>query len=73
MCRLRILQLWMATVVLSSGLAVVPGMAAGNTQTLPERLAMPCVLSTWRGDRPISANLRIASCLPGTRAQSPMR
>jgi hypothetical protein len=33
MCRLRILQLWMATVVLSSGLAVVPGMAAGNTQT----------------------------------------
>src|SRR5450755_4780813 len=33
MSRLRMLQVWMATVVLSTGLSVVPGMAAGSTQT----------------------------------------
>ena len=33
MSRLQVLQVWMATVVLSTGLAVVPGMAAGTTQT----------------------------------------
>ena len=33
MSRLQMLQVWMATVVLSTGLAVVPGMAAGSTQT----------------------------------------
>jgi hypothetical protein len=33
MSRLQMLQVWMATVVLSTGLAVVPGMAAGTTQT----------------------------------------
>ena len=32
MSRLRTLQVWMATVVLSTGLAAVPGMAAGSTQ-----------------------------------------
>ena len=32
MSRLRMLQVWIATVVLSTGLAVVPGMAAGSTQ-----------------------------------------
>ena len=39
MSRLRILQLWMATVVLSTGLAVVPGMAAGNTQTFTGKIS----------------------------------
>ncbi len=39
MSRLRILQLWMATVVLSTGLAVVPGMAAGNTQTFTGKVS----------------------------------
>ena len=33
MSRLQMLQVWMATVVLSTGLAVVPGVAAGSTQT----------------------------------------
>jgi hypothetical protein len=33
MSRLRMLQGWMVVVVLSTGLAVVPGMAAGSTQT----------------------------------------
>ena len=33
MYRLRMLRVWMATMVLSTGLVVVPGMAAGSTQT----------------------------------------
>jgi hypothetical protein len=33
MSRLRMLQVWMATVALSTGLGVVPGVAAGNTFT----------------------------------------
>ena len=39
MSRLRMLQVWMATVVLSSGLAVVPGMAAGSTQTFTGKVS----------------------------------
>jgi hypothetical protein len=33
MSRLRILQAWIATAVLSTGVAVVPGMATGSTQS----------------------------------------
>src|SRR6266851_4799942 len=33
------LRLWMATVVLSTGLAVVPGVAAGNTQTFTGKVS----------------------------------
>ena len=39
MSRLRMLQVWMATVVLSTGLAVVPGMAAGTTQTFTGKVS----------------------------------
>ena len=39
MSRLRILQLWMATVVLSAGLAVLPGVAAGGTQTFTGKVS----------------------------------
>jgi hypothetical protein len=39
MSRLRMWQVWMATLVLSTGLAVVPGMAAGNTQTFTGKVS----------------------------------
>jgi hypothetical protein len=39
MSRLRILQVWVATAVLSTGLAVLPGMAAGGTQTFTGKVS----------------------------------
>ena len=39
MSRLRIVQVWMATVVLCTGLAVVPSMAAGSTQTFTGKVS----------------------------------
>jgi hypothetical protein len=36
---LRILQVWVATAVLSTGLAVVPGMAAGSTQAFTGKVS----------------------------------
>ena len=39
MSRLRMVQVWISTVVLSAGLAVVPGRAAGNTQTFTGRVS----------------------------------
>src|SRR6202049_1308930 len=39
MSRLRTLQVWMATVVLSTGLVVVPGVAAGSTQTFTGKVS----------------------------------
>src|ERR1039457_6746726 len=39
MSRLRILQVWVATAVLSTGLAVVPGMAAGSTPTFTGKVS----------------------------------
>src|ERR1700694_5140190 len=39
MSRLRMLQVWMATVVLSTGLVVVPGVAAGSTQTFTGKVS----------------------------------
>ena len=39
MYRLRMLRVWMATMVLSTGLVVVPGMAAGSTQTFTGKVS----------------------------------
>src|ERR1700683_5639850 len=39
MSRLRMLQVWIATVVLSTGAAFVPGVAADSTQTLTGRVS----------------------------------
>ena len=40
MSRLRMLQVWMATMVLSTGLVVVPGVAAGSsTQTFTGKVS----------------------------------
>jgi len=39
MSRLRMWQVWMATTVLSTGLAVVPGMASDNTQTFTGKVS----------------------------------
>ena len=39
MSRLRMWQVWMATAVLSAGLAVVPGVAAGDTQTFTGKVS----------------------------------
>jgi hypothetical protein len=39
MSRLRMLQVWMATVVLSAGLTVVPAVAAGSTQTFTGKVS----------------------------------
>ena len=39
MSRLRMLQVWIATVVLSTGLAVVPSVAAGSTQTFTGKVS----------------------------------
>jgi hypothetical protein len=39
MSRLRMLQVWLAAMVLSAGLAVVPSMAAGSTQTFTGKVS----------------------------------
>jgi len=39
MSHLRMLKVWMATVVLSTGLVVVPDMAAGSTQTFTGKVS----------------------------------
>jgi hypothetical protein len=39
MSRARILQVWIATVVLSAGVAIVPGIAAGSTQTFSGKVS----------------------------------
>ena len=39
MSHLRMWQVWMATAVLSTGLAVVPGVAVGNTQTFTGKVS----------------------------------
>ena len=39
MFRLRLWQVWMATLVLSIGLTVVPGVAAGNNQTITGKVS----------------------------------
>src|ERR1017187_6557818 len=59
MSRLRMVQVWMATVVLSTGLAVVPGVASGNTQTFTGKVsdAMCGAKHTEGGSAP-------AACVP---------
>src|ERR1700694_1886596 len=39
MSRLRMIQVWMATVRLSTGLGVLPGVAAGSTQTFTGKVS----------------------------------
>ena len=39
MSRLQMLHVWMAVMVLGTGLAVVPGMAAGSTQTFTGKVS----------------------------------
>ena len=39
MSRLRMLQVWMATAVLCGGLAIVPSLAAGSTQTFTGKVS----------------------------------
>jgi|SRR5580765_4176262 len=39
MSRLRMLQVWIATLVLITGVAVVPGMAAGSVQTFTGKVS----------------------------------
>jgi hypothetical protein len=39
MSRLRMLQIWMAAVALGAGLAVVPGVSAGTTQTFTGKVS----------------------------------
>ena len=39
MSRLRMLQVWMATAVLCAGLAIVPSLAAGSTQTFTGKVS----------------------------------
>ena len=39
MSRLRMLQVWISTVVLSTGLAVVPSVAADSTQTFTGKVS----------------------------------
>ena len=65
MSRLRMLQVWMATMVLSTGLAVVPGVAAGSTQTFTGKVsdAMCGAKHTGGRDRPRS----LRSCLRAER------
>ena len=61
MSRLRMSQVWMATAVLSTGLAVVPGMAADNgAQTFTGKVSdAMCGAKHSEGNRP----RRLRSCL----------
>jgi hypothetical protein len=58
MSRLRMLRLWMATVVLSTGLAVVPGVAAGNTQTFTGKVS-----DAMCGAKHMEAGIAPADCV----------
>ena len=58
MSRLRTLQVWIATVVLSTGLAVVPGMAEGSTQTFTGKVS-----DAMCGAKHTEGNLAPAACV----------
>ena len=58
MSRLRMFQVWMATVVLSTGLAVVPGVAAGSTQTFTGKVS-----DAMCGAKHTEGNLTPADCV----------
>ncbi len=58
MSRLRMLQVWMATLVLSTGLAVVPSLAAGNTQTFTGKVS-----DAMCGAKHMEAGIAPAACV----------
>jgi hypothetical protein len=58
MSRLRMWQAWMATVVLSTGLAVVPGMAAGKPQTFTGKVS-----DAMCGAKHMEAGIAPADCV----------
>ncbi len=58
MSRLRMLQVWMATVMLSTGLAVVPGVAAGSSQTFTGKVS-----DAMCGAKHMEGNLAPAACV----------
>ena len=65
MSRLRMLQVLMATVILSAELAFVPTMAAGTTQTLTGKVSdAMCGAKHTEGLAPMSANLRNSGFIP---------
>jgi hypothetical protein len=59
MSRLRMWQVWMAMVVLSTGLTVVPGVAAGNTQTFTGKVS-----DAMCGAKQSEAGIAPADCVP---------
>jgi hypothetical protein len=58
MSRLRILQAWIATAVLSTGVAVVPGVAADSTQTFTRKVS-----DAMCGAKHTEGNLAPAACV----------
>jgi glutathione reductase (NADPH) len=58
MSRLPMLQLWMATVVLSTGVAFVPGVAADSVQTFTGSVSIPAVYAA--GDAAASGGAPLA-------------
>jgi hypothetical protein len=58
MSRLRIWQVWMATAVVSTGLAVVPGVAAGNAQTFTGKVS-----DAMCGAKHMEAGIAPADCV----------
>ena len=58
MSRLRMWQVWMAAVVLGTGLAVVPGVAAGNTQTFTGKVS-----DAMCGAKHMEAGIAPADCV----------
>ena len=58
MSRLRMWQVWMATVVLSTGFAVVPGLAAGTTQTFTGKVS-----DAMFGSKHMEAGIAPADCV----------
>jgi len=58
MSHLRMLQLWIATLVLCTGLAVVPSLAAGNTQTFTGKVS-----DAMCGAKHMEAGIAPAACV----------
>ena len=58
MFRLRVVELWIATLVLCAGLAVVPSLAAGNTQTFTGKVS-----DAMCGAKHMEAGIAPADCV----------
>jgi hypothetical protein len=58
MSRLRILQIWMATMILCTGLAIVPKLVAGGTQTFTGKVS-----DAMCGAKHSEGNLAPAACV----------